>query len=237
MDPDVFAVGLDTYDDDINGYRFEVSAANVQSEIRLSQDNGDRNWDAVWDSKVSIVNDGWIVEIKIPFSAIRFPASANQQWGLQFARSIKRLNEFATWSPVNPKINGIVNQWGNVNGLNNITPPVRLTFSPYISSAIQHQPVSSDPVTYNTNYSFNGGMDVKYGINESFTLDMTLIPDFGQVQSDNVTLNLSAFETRFDEKRSFFTEGTELFNQGDRELRDGTIFYSRRVGGRPLRIF
>ncbi len=237
-DADVFAVGLDTYDDDINGYRFELSAANVQGDVRLSQSNiADKNWDAVWHSRVSIVKDGWIVEIKIPFSAIRFPEKAEQQWGLQFARSIKRLNEYATWSPVNPKINGIVNQWGVLTGLGNLSPPVRLSFSPYVSTGMQHDPVSTNPTLYNTNYSLNGGMDVKYGINESFTLDMTLIPDFGQVQSDNVVLNLSAFETKFDEKRTFFTEGTELFHQGDPNFRDGTIFYSRRIGGRPTGYF
>ena len=236
-DADVFAVGFDTYDDDINGYRFELSAANVQADARLSQGATDYNWDAVWESRVSIVNDGWMVEIKIPFSAIRFPEKAMQQWGLQFGRSIKRINEFATWSPVDPKINGIVNQWGVVTGLNDIKPPVRLSLSPYVSAAMQQNPVSVNPVNYETNYSLNGGMDIKYGINESFTLDMTLIPDFGQVQSDNVVLNTSAFETRFDEKRSFFTEGTELFNQGNAEFRDGTIFYSRRIGGRPSGYF
>src|SRR5258705_10304557 len=111
-------------------------------------------------------------------------------------------------------------------GIKYIKPPLRLSFSPYFSSYVNNYPYNT-PGIKNTTTSLNGGMDVKYGINDAFTLDMTLIPDFGQVQSDNQVLNLSPFEVKYNENRSFFTEGTELFNKGN-------LFYSRRIGGTPI---
>ena len=227
---ETFYFGFDTYNDDLNAYRFEISIANVQGDARMSPNSVDYSWDAVWESQVSLTDDGWIAEAKIPYSALRFPDQNEQIWGLQLGRIISRLNETDTWSPVNPDISGTVNQWGQVSGIANIKPPLRLSFSPYISTSWQQDPTETG---YSDNASINGGMDVKYGINESFTLDMTLIPDFGQTQSDKKVLNLSAFETFFDEKRPFFTEGTELFRQGNGQFRDGEIFYSRRIGGTP----
>ncbi len=231
---DNFTVGLDTYDDDLNGYRFIVSAAGVQNDQRLSlNSNNDLSWDAVWESEVSVTEEGWICEIKIPYSAIRFPTTEVQNWGLQFNRSVNTTGEYILWSPVDPKIFGIINQWGSYLGLENITPPLRLSFSPYINAGNQWSPISYEPVKYESSKILNGGLDVKYGINESFTLDATLIPNFGEVQSDNVILNLSPFEQQFDERRPFFTEGTEIFNQTFSFLGD-KLFYSRRIGGTPL---
>ena len=111
----------------------------------------------------------------------------------------------------------------------NIKPPLRLQFSPYFSTYVNHYPYNK-PGIENTTTSFNGGMDVKYGINQAFTLDVTLIPDFGQVQSDNHVLNLTPFEVKYNENRPFFTEGTELFNKGN-------LFYSRRIGGQPMHLY
>jgi hypothetical protein len=119
-----------------------------------------------------------------------------------------------------------VNQEGELDGIANITPPVRLAFYPYISTYLNHYPYNT-PGLKNTSFQFDGGMDVKYGFNESFTLDLTLVPDFGQVQSDNQILNLTPFEVKYVDNRPFFTEGTELFTKGN-------IFYSRRVGGTPI---
>lgn len=227
---DYFLVGFDTYHDRQNAFVFRVTAAGTQGDAKESQNgaNGsgtvfDASWDAVWESKTSIKNDGWVVEIKIPFSAIRFSKKNLQDWGINFARFIRKENENSIWSPVNPNINGDINQWGDWVGLKNITPPLRLSFLPYLSGGFRVSPTQKGNVT---EYLKSGGMDVKYGINESFTLDMTLIPDFAQVQSDNVYLNLSPFEVKFDDYRPFFTEGTELFNKAG-------LFYSRRVGAAP----
>ena len=130
------------------------------------------------------------------------------------------------WNPVSPTVNGFINQEGLWTGIANIKPPVRLSLSPYFSAYVNHFPYNI-PGVKNTTQSVNGGMDIKYGINQNYTLDMTLIPDFGQVQSDKKVLNLSPFEVKYEENRSFFTEGTELFNKGN-------LFYSRRVGSTPL---
>ncbi len=224
QDCDVFTIGLDTYQDKQNGFIFQVSAAGVQADARQSSANGtDRSWDAVWESAVSIAADKWIVEIKIPFSAIRFAKKDVQTWGLQLTRNIRSKNESNTWSPQNPNVDGNINQWGELTNLKNIVPPLRLSFLPYISGGVRNSPTNNGRTTV---YLKSGGMDVKYGINESFTVDVTLIPDFAQVQSDNTFLNLTPFQVKFDDFRPFFTEGTELFNKVG-------LFYSRRIGAEP----
>ncbi len=221
---DVFTIGLDTYQDKQNGFIFQVSAAGVQSDARQSTANGtDRSWDAVWESAVSIATDKWIVEIKIPFSAIRFAKKDIQNWGLQLTRNTRSINETNTWSPQDPNKDGTINQWGTLSNLKNIVPPLRLSFLPYISGGVRQSPTDNGSTI---EYLKSGGMDVKYGINESFTVDMTLIPDFAQVQSDNQFLNLSPFKVRFEDFRPFFTEGTELFNKAG-------LFYSRNIGAEP----
>ncbi|MBL7826823.1 MAG: carbohydrate binding family 9 domain-containing protein [Saprospiraceae bacterium] len=223
---DAFHIGLDTYRDRLNAFRFQITAGGVQSDIRMSPDAFDQGWDAVWDAEVKLHLDGWSVELRIPFSAIRFPKQEDQHWGIQFARQIQYVNEFNTWSPVDPNGGGTLPQWGNLEGLNRINPPLRLAFSPYIAGSVQRSPVSEDPVAYAGTRTLSGGMDVKWGLSESFTVDATLIPNFGEAQSDNLVRNLTPFEVQYEERRQFFTEGTELFSKGN-------IFYSRRIGGLP----
>ena len=230
QDVDYFSVFFDTYNDNQNGFQFLVTTANVQSDAKLGPNYtgdfgsyGDKTWDAVWDSKVSIKTDGWVVEMRIPYLSLRFAKKDVQNWGLQLLRSVRRTNETSFWSPVDPNVNGFVNQFGDLADLKDIQPPLRLSFSPYITTGYRSSPVNN---TYINEWLRNGGMDVKYGINESFTLDATLIPDFGQVVSDNVVNNLTPYEVKFQENRQFFTEGTELFNKSG-------LFYSRRVGAMP----
>jgi hypothetical protein len=227
---DEFHIGLDTYRDRQNAFRFQITAGGVQSDIRMSPDNFDPGWDAVWDSKVKMRDDGWVVELRIPFSAIRFPKQTVQNWGFQLARQIQYANEFSTWSPADPNGGGALPQWGNLEGLSDIKPPLRLAFSPYLAASLQRSPISSDPAVYSSSRSLSGGMDVKWGLSESFTVDATLIPNFGEVQSDNLVRNLSPFEVQYEERRQFFTEGTELFSKGN-------VFYSRRIGRLPRGFF
>lgn len=228
---DYFAVFLDTYKDRQNAFQFLVTARNVQTDARVSANYtgeegtyGDISWDAVWDSKVGHRPDGWIVEMRIPLFSIRFSRKLEADWGIQFMRFSRQHNETSFWNPVNPAVSGFANQFGDISGFNDLVPPLRLSFSPYVSGGYRQTPHINNVNQYETLKS--GGMDVKYGINESFTLDATLIPDFGQVISDNVVNNLSPFEVRFRENRPFFTEGTELFNKAG-------IFYSRRIGKTP----
>lgn len=229
-DVDYFSVFFDTYNDNQNGFQFLVTSENVQTDAKLGPNLGtdqntfgDKTWDAVWESRVSIKADGWVAELRIPYLSLRFSKDDFQTWGVQFLRFMRKNNESSYWNPVNPQVNGFVNQFGDMSGLNKIQPPLRLSFSPYITTGYRSSPVNN---TYLNEWLRNGGMDVKYGINESFTLDATLIPDFGQVVSDNVVNNLSPYEIRFQENRQFFTEGTELFNKAG-------LFYSRRVGAIP----
>jgi hypothetical protein len=223
---DFFGVFLDTYLDRVNGNGFIVTAAGSQFDAKYSQVGGeDENWNAVWESEVKLDELGWTAEIKIPYSALRFSGKDVQNWGINFLRKRAMENSQTFWNFVDPKVNGLLNQSGTMVGIKDIKPPLRLSFSPYVSALVNHYP-NNIPGVKNTTTSFNGGMDVKYGITNSFTLDMTLIPDFGQVQSDNRILNLTPFEVKFNENRSFFTEGTELFNKGD-------LFYSRRIGVSP----
>ncbi len=244
QDADNFGVAFDTYKDKQNAFQFIVTSANVQSDVRISatyipSSDGlsttnsftnpgfDYSWDAVWDSRTSITADGWIVEMEIPFSAIRFAKKDVQDWGINFSRFVRKVNEQSYWNPVDPKTSGFVNQFGDLSGLQNLNPPLRLSLLPYLSTGYQDIPTNNGTIR---NALHSGGMDVKYGVNESFTMDMTLIPDFGDVQSDNVILNLSPFEQQYAENRPFFTEGTELFNKAG-------IFYSRRVGGVPTHYY
>ncbi|WP_121352245.1 DUF5916 domain-containing protein [Flavisolibacter nicotianae] len=227
---DCFAVFFDTYNDKQNGFQFLVTPANVQTDSKLAAtattgygDYGDRSWDAVWQSQTSITENGWIAEIRIPYSSLRFARKDIQTWGLQFLRYTRRNNEISYWNPVNPAENGFVNQFGQLTDLHDIQPPLRLSLSPYLSSGVRYYPQNFGK---KKDVLHSGGLDVKYGINESFTLDATVIPDFGQVVSDNLVNNLSPFEQQFQENRPFFTEGTELF------LKSG-LFYSRRIGAIP----
>lgn len=227
---DQFHIAFDTYRDRQNAFRFQITASNVQLDGRMSPTNFDVSWDAVWESKVKLQPDGWSVEVRIPFSALRFPKTAEQTWGIQFARQIQYNNEFCTWSPVDPTGGGALPQWGDLAGLRDLDPPLRLSFSPYVAGSVQRSPISDDPPAFANSRSFSGGMDVKWGLSESFTLDATLIPNFGETRSDNTVRNLSPFEVQYAEQRQFFTEGTELFNKGE-------IFYSRRIGGTPLGFY
>jgi len=217
---DWFGVIFDPYDAGTIGFSFVVTSAGVQVDELHNTNGQDKNWNAVWRSAVYVDQDYWSVEMKIPFSAIRFPKKSEQHWGINFMRTIRRYRETSHWNYYDPNGVNLISQLGKVDGIVDVATPVRLSLSPYVSGYIEN-------FNGSTGYSANGGADIKYGLNDAFTLDMTLIPDFGQVQFDQQVLNLSPFEVQFNENRQFFTEGTELFNKAG-------LFYSRRVGGRPV---
>jgi hypothetical protein len=226
---DFIGISFDTYNDKQNGFEYFLTPLAEQFDAKISVGNNggeDFSWNAVWEGKCIIEKDGWSFEMFVPFSAIRFGKGKEQKWGINvFRRRIKTGQSYA-WASIDPQINGALTQEGFWNGLTDIKPPIRLQFSPYISYyATSFSKVK--PGEQKVVQQFNGGMDVKYGINQAFTLDMALIPDFGQVQTDNRVLNLGPFQQQFSEQRPFFTEGTELFNKGE-------LFYSRRIGKDPL---
>lgn len=227
---DWFGIFIDPYKGGINGVSFIVTAAGAQFDAKYSVFGEDENWDAVWKSAVKKNAEGWVVEMRIPYGAIRFPNQEEQVWGLNFGRLIQRYQEKSFWSKIDPNQNGFLNQFGQISNISNIKSPFRLSATPFVAVYGENYKDKNATPSSSWGRSFNAGMDVKYGINDAFTLDMTLIPDFGQARSDNQVLNLSPFEVRFDENRQFFTEGLELFNKGG-------LFYSRRVGGRPLNFW
>jgi hypothetical protein len=224
---DFVGIILDTYYDKINGSGFFVTPYGEQFDAKYSATgNEDDSWNSVWESAAKTQAGGWTFEMRIPYSALRFSNKENQTWGLNIIRKRQKTSQQFAWNNIDPNKSGLLNQEGEWTGIEKIKAPLRLSFSPYFSAYLNHYPYETSGVKDFTS-SINGGMDVKYGINESFTLDMTLIPDFGQVQSDNKVLNLTPFEVKYNENRSFFTEGTELFSKGN-------LFYSRRIGSEPI---
>jgi len=220
LNADMFSIEFDTYNNQLDAYSFQVTASGVQIDWRES----DETYDAVWESEVRINKDGWVAELKIPYSALRFASANPQVWGMQISRSIRRFRETDQWALEILEAENDLPYWGLLEGIENIEPPIRLSATPYIVLQAEHFPDTTAGSDYSS--SFGGGMDLKYGINESFTLDISLLPDFSQVQSDNKIKNLSAFETVFEEQRPFFKEAVDLFMKGD-------IFYSRRIGKTP----
>jgi hypothetical protein len=230
---DNFSVVIDAYRDGQNAVLFGVSPDNVQFDSKYSLANADSNngdsdgedpaWDAVWNSAARITETGWAAEIEIPYSALRFPKKAVQEWGINFYRTVRRKGENNSWNEIKAEIAGSLNQMGILGGIRDIKAPLRLSATPFVAGYANNTYNQLDANNNGWSYPWSLGMDVKYGLNEAFTLDATIIPDFGQVRSDQNVLNLSPFEVRFQENRPFFTEGTELFNKGG-------LFYSRRVG-------
>ena len=225
LNADNFRIVFDTYNTEQDAFDLTVTASGVQSDSRFS----DGLYNAVWESAVKLRSNGWSCEIRIPFSALRFPNTNVQLWGMQITRSMARNGEFDQWGLLPRGVPNPFKYWGYFKGMENIKQPIRLSLTPYITAYTSHYPAN---IQNESNYSSNitGGMDLKYGLNESFTVDATLLPDFTQVQSDNVVKNMGAFEQQFNEQRPFFQESTDLFQKGD-------LFYSRRIGRRPSGYF
>jgi hypothetical protein len=218
---DRIGVFINGYNDGQQEFSFILSAAGVQEDFLFTESSGeDSSWNAIWEGKTQITDFGWTAEIKIPYAALRFSSEKKQTWGINFIRDFKRARAFYTWNLINNKINSRGNQEGVLNGIENIKTPTRLFLIPYSSFYLNSN------ANQKTKGDLKGGVDIKYGINDAFTLDAILVPDFGQTAFDNVILNLSPFEQKFNENRPFFTEGTELFSKGN-------LFYSRRIGGSP----
>lgn len=223
---DYIGLIFDTYYDKQNGFEYFVTPLGEQWDSKMTSNGEDFSWNAVWESNAVIHENGWSFEMFIPYSAIRFGEKDVQNWGMNITRRRRKTEQQYTWNPIDPNVNGFLTQEGLWTGISNIKPPLRLQFSPYFSTYINHFPANK-PGEKKFTSSVNGGMDVKYGINQAFTLDATLIPDFGQVVSDNRVLNLTPFEVKFTENRPFFNEGTELFSKGN-------LFYARRIGIDPV---
>lgn len=224
LNADYFIIAFDTYNKQQDAFIFGLSASGVQLDSR----GGDDSYNVVWKSKTAITDSGWFAELKIPYSAIRFPNVSKQNWRFQCVRNIRRIREESRLIIEPRESNNELYYWPKLEGIENIEAPLRLSFTPYLSAGLQIE--SEKGTKKQTSKLFSGGLDLKYGINESYTLDLTLLPDFSQVQSDNKYKNLTAYETVYSEQRPFFKESVELFNKGD-------IFYSRRIGRLPKSFY
>ena len=224
-----FLVSIDTYDNTKERFTFFVSSSGglIDGLNTGEFDEEGLRYNTLFDAKVQKNKKGWSTEIIIPYSALRFPNKKNHNWGINFGRNIKDFEEMYVWSPVDERILNYHESLGLVKNIKEINPPTRLFLYPYVQSAVNFQK------DLKPSSSYSAGLDLKYGISNSFTIDATLIPDFGQVTFDDEELNLTPFEQEFDENRPFFTEGADLFKIVDgASFRGGSFFYSRRIGQR-----
>jgi hypothetical protein len=241
---DWFLMSVDAYLDRRNAYVFGVNAAGVQYDATQSDDGGfggpggpgggglfgtDPSWDAIWASEVRTTADGWVVEMEIPYSMLRFPRAESQTWGIQFSRHIPRLGEQSEW-PLVPRAerSNKVALFATLTGISGIEPRRNVQILPYSVARLQTRESLTDPGTTDGDGEVDVGGDLKVGLGPNITLDVTLNPDFGQVESDPAVLNLTAFETVFEERRPFFVEGSQIY---EFRVGPGELLYSRRIGG------
>ncbi len=228
---DWLTVIIDTNHDHLTAVGFEVNPLGVKRDQTRSPSNEDDGWEPVWDVATNVTDSGWVAEMRIPFSQLRFAGRSNLVWGLQVERQIARNQEFANWAFTPREQAGGIPRFGHLVGITNVATGKRLEVMPYVVARSENINQNGNP--FRDDHEFNGdvGVDLKYRVTSNMTLDATVNPDFGQVEVDPAVINLTAFETFFPEKRPFFVEGSELFNFGT----DGTnsVFYSRRIGKQP----
>jgi len=240
---DLFYVIIDSYHDHRTAFRFSVNPAGVRSDEVAANDDmdGDDSWEPVWAAATRVDSLGWVVEMQVPFSQLRFPGGDEQVWGINFARRIFRKNERVRWSWVPNTEQGYASNFGHLVGLQDIPAPRRLELLPYTVGTVDYKGGidPGNPFTQGGVYDLSAGFDLKYGVTSGLTLDATVNPDFGQVEADPAVVNLSAFETYFEERRPFFVEGADLFRFGAGSggfiFGAPQLFYSRRVGRSPTR--
>jgi hypothetical protein len=230
LQSDMVFVDFDSYHDHRTAFEFAVNPAGVKTDDITSDDFfiGDRSWEPVWDVATAIDSLGWIVEMRIPFSQLRFPQVRDQLWGFQVFRSVLRKNELSQLAFVPKNETGYASRFAHLVGLRDIPAPRRLEVLPYSLGRGTYDPAGSS-------YFGGAGLDVKYGVTSNLTLDASINPDFGQVEQDPALVNLTAFETFLHERRPFFVEGASIFTFGGTGSYIGfggtpQYFYSRRIG-------
>ncbi|MGQ9620301.1 MAG: DUF5916 domain-containing protein [Bacteroidales bacterium] len=241
LDGDIVAVILDSYHDLRTGFLFGVSVAGVRFDLLFSNDgqNQDPSWDPNWWGRTTTNDDGWVAEMKIPFSQLRFEKNSGNVWGLQVARIIYRNNETTFWQHIPKDAPGFIHLIGEMTGLEKIKPRKIFDITPYgVAKAEKFKAELENPfLKAGKRYGLNGGIDAKIGVTNNMTIDLTINPDFGQVEADPSEVNLTAYETFFSEKRPFFIEGNNITNfglgLGDGDIGNDNLFYSRRIGRRP----
>lgn len=229
-------ISLDTYLDGRNAYLFEMNALGTQDDATITDETitiTSFSWDAVFISETVIDDEGWSMEVSIPFRQLRFPEGDELEFGLMISRVINRKNERVLWPAIGLEYGNFtamaaVSQYGRLKGIKNIRRGKNLEIKPYVTTGIQEIREDLAIEATDVKEQFDLGLDVKYGLSSNLTLDMTVNTDFAQVEADNVQLNLSRFNLFFPEKREFFLERSGLFEHGN--LRSTQTFFSRRIG-------
>ncbi|MEY4957697.1 MAG: hypothetical protein RL409_1954 [Gemmatimonadota bacterium] len=227
-----FTITFDPQMDRRTAVGFGVSVAGVRSDFRHTQDDDMRGresqYDPVWTAATREDSSGWTAEMRIPFSQLRFPKAERQRWGLQMDRYLPDKNEDIQWAMVPPRETGYVSRFGTLEGLDGVSPTRPVEFLPYVAGDATRRATASTANPLNRPFAGRMGLDAKTALGSSLTLDATVNPDFGQVEADPAEVNLSAFETFFDERRPFFTEGSEMVRGNGAQY-----FYPRRIGAPP----
>ncbi len=231
-DAEHLIIALDTYHDRRTAYSFIISSGGVRSDYYHPTDgegSRDYTWDPVWEAAVSHDDHGWNAEVRIPFSQLRFTAAGKQEWGVQINRWMPNVNEDVYWIVIPKNETGWSSRFGLLEGIDGVKPSRRMELLPYVATngTFQHA-ASGDPFNDGSRFSARAGTDFKMGLGPNLTLDATVNPDFGQVEADPAEVNLTAFETFFNERRPFFTEGAQLLRGNG-----PNYFYSRRIGQSP----
>lgn len=241
IEGDLVGIYFDSYFDKRTSFGFIVSAAGVRSDYINSNDgdNEDSTWDPIWWTKTSKTKNGWNAEMRIPLTQLRFEESDEQIWGFQVLRYIFRKDELSAWQAMERERSGFTSQFGTINGIKNIKPQNSLNLTPYVVAQTERFEKDTDNPFRATgkDNTFKAGLDAKIGLTNYLTMDLTVNPDFGQVEADPSEVNLTTYETFFEEKRPFFIEGRNILSYGlsfgDGDLAANNLFYSRRIGRRP----
>lgn len=241
IDGDMVAVQFDSYYDKRTAFSFYLNAAGTKQDFIVSNDgeNEDNTWDPIWLAKTSLDSLGWYAEIRIPLTQLRFEGNGEQTWGLQVGRLLYRKQEVSLWQPASKKTSGWVSQYGELKGLKNLKARKVADLIPYVVARTDRFESELNNPFKNSGKKnqLDVGLDGKIGLTNNLTMDFTINPDFGQVEADPSQVNLTSFETFFQEKRPFFIEGKNILSFplmfGDGDLASENIFYSRRIGRRP----
>jgi hypothetical protein len=235
FDGDWVEINIDSYYDKRTAFSFTASVSGVKGDEYVSNngDDWDASWDPIWFLKTSIDGEGWIAEMRIPLSQLRFAEKPELTWGIQIQRYFFRNQEKSQWQYIPPDAAGYVHLMGEMNGIKGIKPQKQLEIQPYIvTKAETFQKEEGNPYVTGSSSAASVGLDTKIGITSDITLDLTVNPDFGQVEADPSRVNLTAFELFFQERRPFFIEGNNTLNFPTAS-NDNNLFYSRRIGRPP----
>lgn len=235
---DRLTIRLDARHDHLTAFVFDVYPAGNKGDASMGSDEfEDSSWDPVWDVATAVDSLGWVAEIRIPWSQLRYDRTRDE-WGIQVVRYIQRKQEEDVLAYIPKEEGGSVNRYGHLRGMRNLPAPRRIEIIPYAAARAEYTPgQAGNPFRDGNDYFGSGGADLRLGLTSNLTLETTINPDFGQVEVDPAVVNLSAFETFFDEKRPFFVEGSDLFRFGQLRTYNsfGTpeTFFSRRIGRSP----